>query len=260
MGLSDIHGLLLDMDGVLGVSWQPLPGATAAVARLRAAALPLRVLTNTSAKSRAEIGAGLRQQGFEFSDEDVLTAAVAAAAHLRSARPGARVFLLGDAQVEDLDGVRLVGLDDEPEVVLVSGADESFTFETLNRVLRALLDGAALVATQRNLTWLTSAGQCLDAGAYLLGLERASGREAVVAGKPAPACFAAGLETLGLPADRVAMVGDDVESDVLAAQAVGMTGILVRTGKFREETLAEASGRPAHVIDSIVDLPALLGC
>jgi HAD superfamily hydrolase (TIGR01450 family) len=156
--------------------------------------------------------------------------------------------------------VRLVGLDDEPEVVLVSGADESFTFETLNRVLRALLDGAALVATQRNLTWLTSAGQCLDAGAYLLGLERASGREAVVAGKPAPACFAAGLETLGLPADRVAMVGDDVESDVLAAQAVGMTGILVRTGKFREETLAEASGRPAHVIDSIVDLPALLGC
>ena len=76
---------------------------------------------------------------------------------------------------------------------------------------------------------------------------------------PAPACFVAGLEALGLPAVRVAMVGDDLENDVLAAQAVGVSGVLVRTGKFREQTLAGASGTPDHVIGSIVDLPALLG-
>ncbi len=127
-------------------------------------------------------------------------------------------------------------------------------------MLRVLLEGAALVAMRRNLTWMTSAGECLDAGAYLLGLEGASGRRAVVTGKPAPGCFAAGLEELGMPAARVAMVGDDIENDVLAAQAVGITGVLVRTGKFREDKLATASGRPDHVIDSIVELPALLGC
>ena len=114
VGLTDVKGLLLDMDGVLGVSWRPLPGAAAAVARLPAAGLPLRVLTNMSARGRA--------------------------------------------------------------------------------------------------------------------------------------------------AGRAAMVGDDVENDVLAAQAVGMTGILVRTGKFRDEALAGASGTPDHVIASIVDLPDLLGC
>ena len=260
MALTHIEGLLLDMDGVLGVSWRPLPGAAAAVARLRKAGLPLRVITSTTAKSRADIGSGLREHGFDFADNDLLTASVLAATYLRTAHPGARVFLLGDAQPADLEGVRLVGLDDEPQVVLVSGADESFAFDTLNRVYRALLGGASLVAMHRNLSWMTHEGERLDAGAYLMGLERAAGREAVVTGKPAPACFVAGLEALGLSADRVAMVGDDVENDVLAAQAVGISGVLVRTGKFREEKLAAASGRPDHVIDSLVDLPALLGC
>ncbi len=260
MALTHIEGLLLDMDGVLGVSWRPLPGAAAAVARLRKAGLPLRVITSTTARSRTDIGSGLREHGFDFADEDLLSASVLAAAYLRNAHPEARVFLLGDAQPVDLEGVRLFGLDDEPQVVLVSGADESFAFDTLNRVYRALLGGASLVAMHRNLSWMTYDGERLDAGAYLMGLERASGREAVVTGKPAPACFVAGLEALGLPAARVAMVGDDVENDVLAAQAVGITGVLVRTGKFREEKLAAAGGRPDHVIDSLVDLPALLGC
>ena len=259
MALTHIDGLLLDMDGVLGVSWRPLPGAAAAVARLRDAGLPLRVITSTTAKSRGDIGSGLREHGFDFADRDLLTASVLAAAYLRARHPDARVFLLGDARPVDLEGVRLVGLDDEPQVVLVSGADESFAFDTLNRVYRALLGGAALVAMHRNLSWMTAEGENLDAGAYVAGLERAAGRAAIVTGKPAPECFVAGLEALGLPAERVAMVGDDLENDVLAAQAVGITGVLVRTGKFREAKLAGASGTPDHVIGSIVDLPALLG-
>jgi len=259
VGLSDIRGLLLDMDGVLGVSWRPLPGAAAAVWNLRAAGLPVRVITNTTAKSRGDIAAGLREHGFDFADDELLTASVLAGAYLRAEHPAARVFLLGDAQPADLEGVRLVGLDDEPEVVLVSGADESFVFDTLNRVYRALLDGAALVAMHRNLSWMTHQGERLDAGAYVLGLERAAGRTAVVTGKPAPESFVAGLEALGLPAEHVAMVGDDIENDVLAAQAVGISGVLVRTGKFREEKLAGASGAPDHVIDSLADLPGLLG-
>ena len=237
-----------------------MPGAAAAVARLRKAGLPLRVITSTTARSRGDIGSGSARARFRLRRQDLLTASVLAATYLRSAHPEARVFLLGDARPEDLEGVRLVGLDDEPQVVLVSGADESFAFDTLNRVYELLLGGASLVAMHRNLSWMTHDGERLDAGAYLMGLERAAGRAAVVTGKPAPGCFVAGLEALGLSADRVAMVGDDVENDVLAAQAVGITGVLVRTGKFREDKLAAASGRPDHVIDSIVDLPALLGC
>jgi HAD superfamily hydrolase (TIGR01458 family) len=254
-----IDGLLLDMDGVLTVSWEPLPGAVAAFARLRAAGLPIRVLTNTTGRSRATIAAGLRNAGFEISDDEVLSAAVAAAAHLRAAHPQGRVFLLGDAQRSDLAGVRLVGLDDDPDVVLVSGADESFAFETLNRVYRALLGGAAFVAMHRTMAWMATEGVCLDAGAYVVGLERAVGRPAVVTGKPSAEFFAAGLASLGLAAGRVAMVGDDLEGDVLAAQAVGITGVLVRTGKFREDVLARAAGTPDQMVGSIVDVPRLLG-
>jgi HAD superfamily hydrolase (TIGR01458 family) len=259
MRLTGIDGLLLDMDGVLGVSWTPLPGAAEAVTRLHAAGVPLRLLTNTTALPQAEFGALLRGAGFPFADEEILSASVLAAAWLRAERPGARVFLLGDARAEDLRGVELVGADEAPDLVLMSGADESFCFEAFNTVLALLRGGAELVAMHRNLFWMTRRGEKLDAGAYLLGLEATTGLEAVVLGKPAAGAFRAGLDALGLPAGRVAMVGDDVENDVLAAQALGVTGVLVRTGKFCEDQLARASGTPDLVVGSIRDVPGLLG-
>ena len=259
MALDGIDGLLLDMDGVLGVSWTPLPGAAEAVTRLHAAGVPLRVITNTTAYPQHRFGAVLREHGFPFADDDILSASVLAAEWLRAERAGARVLMIGDAQAEDLRGVDLVAADEAPDVVLVSGADGSFCFETFNTVLRLLRGGAELVTMHRNLSWMTRRGERLDAGAYVLGLEAATGLEAVCLGKPAPGAFLAGLDALGLPAGHVAMVGDDVENDVLAAQAVGLTGVLVRTGKFREDQLARASGRPDLVVDSICDVPALLG-
>ena len=246
LGGRRIEGLLLDMDGVLCVSWEPVPGAVEAFARLRHAGLPICVISNTTSRTRAAFAAQLRAVGFEIEDHEVLTAAVAAAAYLREQYPGAAVAMIGDAQREDLDGVRLVALADSPDVVLISGADESFTFSALNTVLRRLLDGAAFVAMHRNLDWMTKDGPCLDAGSYLIGLERAAGREAVITGKPASQCFRAGLELLGLHADVVAMVGDDVENDVLAAQALGIGGVLVRTGKFREERPRRCVGPPGR--------------
>jgi HAD superfamily hydrolase (TIGR01458 family) len=255
----DVDGLLLDMDGVLTVSWEPLPGAVEALGRLRAAGLPLRILTSTTALSRTQLVARLSAAGFDLAEDEVLAAAILARDYLREHRPGATVALLGDAQVEDLEGIQLVGLDAAPEVILLSGADESYCFANFNRVLRAVLDWTDLVAMHRNGVWMTHDGPCMDTGAYLAGLERACGREAVVTGKPAPGCFAAGAASLGLAPQRVAMVGDDVENDVLAAQSAGMTGVLVRTGKFRESALAAASGAPDHLIDSVAGLPALLG-
>ena len=259
MGLEGIQGLLLDMDGVLGVSWTPLDGAAEAVTRLHAAGVPLRVLTNTTAFPQARFGQALRSAGFPFADEEILSASVLAGAWLREERSDARVFLLGDAQADDLPGVKLVGADEAPDVVLLSGADQSFCFDAFNTVLALLRGGSELVAMHRNLFWMTRSGEKLDAGAYLLGLEAAAGLEAAVLGKPAPGAFRAGLAALGLPAARVAMVGDDVENDVLAAQTLGITGVLVRTGKFRDDQLARAPGSPDLIVDSISDVPGLLG-
>lgn len=252
-------GVLLDMDGVLTVSWQPIPGAVEVVDLLRRQRTPFRIMTNTTSHTRAALAAELRAAGFDIEPGDVMTAPVATADYLRAERPGARVFLLGEMGVAgDLEGMTLV--DDEPaDVVVVGGADEAFTFDSMNRAFRMLVGGAMFVAMHRNLSWMTAEGLCLDAGAYIMGLEAATGTAAVVTGKPSAEFFGAGLHALGLPAERVAMIGDDVETDVLAAQRLGMTGVLTRTGKFREEDVARASGVPDLIVGSIADAPAALG-
>jgi ribonucleotide monophosphatase NagD (HAD superfamily) len=111
-----------------------------------------------------------------------------------------------------------------------------------------------------NLFWRTSAGLSLDTGAFLLGLQQAAGTRATILGKPARAFFDTALRGLDATAGRTAMIGDDVESDVLGAQRHGLTGVLVRTGKFQPDHEDGIDGEvPDHVIDSVADLPGLLG-
>lgn len=258
-----VRGLLIDIDGVLAVSWRPLPGAVDAVRAFRDAGLPIALLTNTTSRTRGRIAATLADAGFPVGPDDVLTAPAAAAAHLRKHRPKARCLLLnsGEEISADLAGVRLVdGPDARPDVLLIGGAGPEFDYTALNGLFGHLQRGAELFAMHRNLYWRTDAGLQLDSGAFLLGLERAAGTEAEVLGKPAGAFYAAALATVGLAADEVMMVGDDLEADVLGAQQHGIDGVLVRTGKFQPADEQGLDGhRPRHVIDSIADLPERLG-
>lgn len=254
--------MLIDIDGVLTVSWKPLPGAVAAIEALRSADLPFALVTNTTSRTRARIAETLVDAGFPVGPDDVLGAAAATAAHLRENHPGAACLLLSSGDVaDDLDGVRLVGPDaDDVDVVVLGGAGPEFSYEALDTVYRHLQRDAALVAMHRNLYWRTDAGLQLDTGAFLLGLEKAADVEAVVLGKPSGAFFAAALSTLGVGRSEAVMVGDDLEADVLGAQRAGIPGVLVRTGKFtqRDEDGID-DDRPQHVVDSIADLPGLLG-
>lgn len=255
----DVDGLLLDIDGVLSVSWEPIDGAVATLRWLRDHRVPFRLITNTTTHTRDALAATLRSAGFAVDADDVITAVVATASYLRNAHPEARVFLLSDGDArDDLQGITLVGRDDPADVVVVGGASGDFTYATINHIFRLLMDGAALVGMHRNMFWRTAGGLELDGGAYIAGLEEATGVRAMICGKPAPAYFEAALELLGIPPSRVAMVGDDVVNDVLAAQAIGLTGVLVRTGKFRDADLQRDDGTPNHVIESFAALPAIL--
>jgi HAD superfamily hydrolase (TIGR01458 family) len=257
--VDDVRAVLLDIDGVLTVSWEALPGAVEAVRALRDAGLPLALLTNTTSRTRDRIAERLTDAGFPVCADDVLTAAAATAAHLREHHPDARCLLLNSGDVaDDLEGVTLV--EDEPDVVVLGGAGPEFSYAALNSVFGHLQHGAALVAMHRNLFWRTEAGLELDTGALLLGLEQAAGVEATVVGKPAAAFYAAALQSVDEPAEHAVMVGDDLEADVLGAQSHGITGVLVRTGKYQESDEGGAHGdRPRHVLDSVADLPELLG-
>lgn len=255
-----IGAVLIDIDGVLTVSWQPLPGAVAALRRLRDARLPLALVTNTTSRSRASIASVLTGAGFDVTAGDILTAPVITAAYLADHHPGARCLLLNTGDIgEDLAGVTLCG-EDEPtvDVVVVGGAGDAFSYQALNRAFGHLQRGARLVAMHRGLYWRTAEGLQLDTGAFVTGLEQAAGTTAAMAGKPAPAFFAAALAHLGADAGGTVMVGDDIENDVLAAQRQGLTGVLVKTGKYLPRTHQRVNGTPDHVIDSFAGLPALL--
>ena len=257
------RALLIDIDGVLVVSWEALPGARRAFDALRAANVPLRLLTNTTSRTKTAITESLQRAGFAVTPDEVLTAAAATAAHLAAHHPGARCLLLnsGDDITEDLPGVTLVGpetLEAKVDAVIVGGAGPEFSYDTLNRAFACLLDGAILLAMHRNLTWRTSRGLQLDAGAYLAALEAAAGVEATVIGKPSAAMFEAALTTLGLDPSETAMIGDDLDSDVRGAQSLGITGVQVRTGKFRPEQL-DRGDAPDFIIDSFADVPHWMG-
>jgi HAD superfamily hydrolase (TIGR01458 family) len=257
MALDRIEGLLLDIDGVLAVSWEPTPGSVEAMRWIRDRGIPFRLITNTTTHTRAELAATLDRAGFDVGADEIVTAVVATGSYLQANHPGAQVFVMSDGDpAGDLGGVDLVVTPEDAEVVVLGGACDDFSYGIVNRIFRRLMDGAALVGMHRNRYWRTDAGWQLDVGAYLAGLEEAAGVTAAICGKPALAYFAAALELLGLPADHTLMVGDDIENDVLGAQAAGMSGVLVRTGKFQPTDLDR--GRPDHVLDSVADLAALL--
>ncbi|MFF4249934.1 TIGR01458 family HAD-type hydrolase [Streptomyces sp. NPDC001663] len=262
--MESVRAVLIDIDGVLTVSWEPLPGAVEALRELREAGLGIALVTNTTSRTRASIAGTLREAGFAVDTEDILTAPVVTAAYLAEHHPGARCALLNSGDIrEDLEGVTLLDPADAdaaavPDVVIVGGAGPEFDYASLNRAFGYLQRGARLVAVHRNLYWRTDAGLQLDSGAFLAGLEKAARTEAEVTGKPSAAFFGAALARLGVDAGDAVMVGDDIESDVLAAQRAGLTGVLVKTGKYLPETHRDASGTPDRVIESFADLPALL--
>jgi HAD superfamily hydrolase (TIGR01458 family) len=253
------RGLLVDIDGVLTVARKPVPGATTAFRRLREAAVPMVFLTNTTASTRSSVALMLNDAGFPVDVVEIVTAPIMTAAYLHRNYPGARCLVVGSGEVSaDLGSVTVVDADEHPDVVVFGGAGPEFTYETLNLVFRLAVAGTPVVAMHRNLFWATQDGLQLDTGAFLTAIEHAAGIEAVVIGKPAQACFEAALDVLGVEPSMALMVGDDLDSDVLGAQAVGIAGVLVRTGKYRPEWTSRGDTTPDHIIGSFADVPDLL--
>jgi len=248
--------ILLDIDGVLHVSGEPISGVPEAVSELRHGGHALRFVTNNSTRPRARLAEELRTMGYAVEPEELQTTPGAAVRELAGKRVLALVM---PAIVSDLEGLELVG--DHADAVLIGGCDETlepnqvFSYMNLARAFAELQMGADFYCLHKNRWWQTSRGPLLDAGAFVAGLEYATGVEATVVGKPSPTYFAAALDALGAEPELTWLVGDDAESDVRAAQLFGMRTALVRTGKFRPDTLERLDVTPDVVLSSIADLP-----
>jgi HAD superfamily hydrolase (TIGR01458 family) len=247
-------GIVLDMEGVLHVDWRPIEGSPEAVRELCRLGIELAILTNTTGRTRAAIAERLSAIGFEFSPGRIITAASAAADHLRRHHAGEPVYaLVENGATGDLDGIELVEHPADAAVVLLGGPDETWTYGRLNAVFRVLLEGTPLVAMQRNRWWPTVDGPSLDAGMFVAGLEYSSRVTATVVGKPSPGIYRVACDLLEVEPERAMMVGDDLESDLPPARSIGMRTCLVRTGKGA--TFADAAAGADLDLASLAALP-----
>lgn len=249
--LADVDGLLIDIDGVLIRGDEVIPGAIETIQALRARQIPFRFMTNTTIYCRHTLVERMVARGIPIQEPELFTATFAASQYLRSLNATSYYpLLLPDAQLE-FDGIEV---DEEtPEFVVVGDMGASFTFVRLNRAFRALLNGAQLVALHKKRSWRSEEGLFLDAGAFVVALEYAAETSASVIGKPSATYFQMVLDDLGLPPERVAVIGDDIEADVRGAQLMGMQGWLVKSGRFRREDLGRGIW-PDRLLDNIADI------
>jgi HAD superfamily hydrolase (TIGR01458 family) len=250
-------GILFDLDGTVYQEGRAIPGAAEALEALRRRGLPFRFTTNTTRRPRAALAALLREMGIPAQAEEILSAPAAAARWLRDRGIHRAQLLLAEATFEEFSGLEIV--DRAPEAVVVGDLGEGWTFPILNQAFRSLMDGAELLALQRNRYWHTDGGLSLDGGPFVAALEYGSGKTATLVGKPSPAFFEAAARELGLPPERIAVVGDDLESDVAGARAAGMLGVAVRTGKYRPQDEERACQAADVVLDSIAEVPEWVG-
>ncbi|MEO6323432.1 MAG: TIGR01458 family HAD-type hydrolase [Thermoanaerobaculia bacterium] len=255
---ANVRALLVDLEGTVFTEGAPLPGAVEALTRVLARGIPVRFITNTTSRPRSVLASELSACGLPVDPAWICNAPSAARALLLSRGLTRCDLMVADAIREDLDGIVGIEADDvAPQAVVVGDLGEGFTYERMNRAFTHLHAGAALIALARNRVYQRAGRLVLDLGPFVAALEYATGRQAIVAGKPAREFFLAALASTGVAPQDAVMIGDDLEGDVGAAQAAGMRGVLVRTGKFRAADLERGDITPDAVLPSLAEVDRL---
>jgi len=260
MALADeFDGLLIDLDGVVWIGRELVPGAAEALTKLAADGTEIVFVTNNSVKQPAEYASRLRDAGIPTTDDRVLTGgAVTAQLAAKNAGAGGTAFVIGAPgfkQTVAAAGLELLeGEAGESADVVVVSAHRKFDYGELFTATRALQGGAALFGTSRDPTLPMPGGAWPGTGATLAAVETASGKRAETGGKPEPHLFEQ-ARALIPDAKRVAMVGDRIASDIEGGRRAGLATVLVLTGACTRAEAETANPPPDHVID---DLPALL--
>ena len=253
-----MRALLIDLDGVVYEGDQPVPGARETLAWLEENQVPRLFLTNTTSRPRSALVDKLGGMGITVSATQILTPPVAAKRWLREHVDGAVALFVPPATADEFAEFTLAdpGTRNAVAAVLIGDYGEHWNFTELNRAFRLLMETPqpALVALGMTRYWRAPDGVRLDTAPFVVALQHASSVDPVILGKPAVRFFEAALSELSVAAEETFIVGDDIHADVCGAQNIGIRGILVKTGKFRESDL-DLKTRPYAVLDSIADLP-----
>ncbi len=249
-----MRAFLIDLDGVLYVGKSPITGAKECLKLMEDSGYSYRFVSNSTRRCRRSVANRLKGLGYDVPADYIFTPPLAAIEHMKKSGKE-RCFLLtmGDVHL-DFEAAGITIAKKDVDFVVLGDAGPEFTFERLNKALRLILDGAEVLALEKDKYWMEPEGLVLSTGPFVAALEYATGRKAKLMGKPSPEFFRLALKDVGVEAKDAAMIGDDIVTDVGGAQRLGMKGILVKTGKYRED-LAKSSGViPDLTLESIAGL------
>jgi NagD protein len=253
-----IESWLTDMDGVLIHEGIPIPGADKFVKRLRESGKPFLVLTNNSIYTPRDLHARLSRMGLDVPVENIWTSALATAKFLDDQRPGGTAYVIGEAGLTTaLHEIGYVLTDHEPDY-LVLGETRTYSFEALTKAIRLINNGARFIATNPDETGPSAEGALPATGSVAALITKATGKEPYFVGKPNPLMMRAGLNAIGAHSETSAMIGDRMDTDVLAGLEAGMETFLVLTGLTRPDDVDRYPFRPSRVVESIADLTDLV--
>ncbi|MFH8370269.1 HAD-IIA family hydrolase [Streptomyces sp. NPDC018031] len=253
-----IESWLTDMDGVLIHEGVPVPGADAFIKRLRESGRPFLVLTNNSIYTARDLHARLARMGLDVPVENIWTSALATAQFLDDQRPGGTAYVIGEAGLTTaLHDIGYVLTDSDPDYVVL-GETRTYSFEALTKAIRLIKNGARFIATNPDETGPSPEGVLPATGSVAALITKATGREPYFVGKPNPLMMRAGLNAIGAHSETSAMIGDRMDTDVLAGLEAGMQTFLVLTGLTRTDQVDRYPFRPSRVVDSIADLVDLV--
>ncbi|MEV0445696.1 HAD-IIA family hydrolase [Streptomyces spectabilis] len=249
-----IESWLTDMDGVLMHEGIPVPGADAFIKKLRDTEKPFLVLTNNSIYTARDLHARLSRIGLDVPAENIWTSALATAKFLEDQHPGGSAYVIGEAGLTTaMHEAGYILTDHEPDFVVL-GETRTYSFEAMTKAVRLINDGARFIATNPDETGPSAEGALPATGAVAALITAATGKKPYFIGKPNPLMMRTGLNAIGAHSETSAMIGDRMDTDILAGLEAGMQTFLVLTGLTRPEDIEQHPFRPTHVKDSIADV------
>ena len=250
----DIECWLTDMDGVLVHENVPLPGAAELLQQWQDQGKPFLVLTNNSIFTPRDLSARLRASGLKVPEDRIWTSALATADFLASQKPGGSAFVIGEAGLTTaLHEAGFVMTDSDPDYVVV-GETRNYSFEAITRAIRLIGDGARFIATNPDATGPSAEGPMPATGAVSALITKATGKEPYVVGKPNPMMFRSAMNKIGAHSENTAMIGDRMDTDIVAGIEAGLHTILVLTGISDQAEIERYPFRPDEVLNSVADL------
>jgi 5'-nucleotidase len=255
----EINSWLIDMDGVLVREEDAIPGAAEFVRRLREREMPFLILTNNSIYTRRDLAARLAVSEIEVSEDAIWTSALATATFLEQQRPGGSAFTIGEAGLTTaLHDVGYTLTESKPDYVVL-GETRTYSFERITTAIRLVAAGARFIATNPDPTGPGPAGLVPATGSVAALISRATGIDPYYVGKPNPLMMRSALNAINAHSETTAMVGDRMDTDVVAGLEAGMYSILVLTGSTRRDEAEAFPYRPSRIVDSVADLVDELG-